>query len=468
MKITCIGHASILVEAGGIAILSDPWWRGPCFGAQWWNYPLPYVSAIEARRLDYIYISHGHHDHLHFGTLSTLSKDAKVLVSADTELSSSVKDLGFEVVEINDCQPVLLGSSGVSCCIMKTHGGDTLMTLTDGTEVCVNLNDALHSAPEEVQRDFIERLKAIHSQIDYVFSGYGIASHFPNCYIIPGKNREATAARRQQHFNRQWARIMAELNPVHGFPFAADVVFLEDDLFWVNEVTHNAERPTTAFRALYSDSHVITMDIAPGFVIENGVVTTEVIRQPVLAADLRTLCAEQIDRANRYGTVDEEGVNEVAELLKGNIDACAKYLSSYEDDYRFLIRFRNSEWGIHIEKRGQTLSLATTREASSQGYDVVYTTRLPYLKWTLTRPYGDEILFVGSGGIFEYFQRVKVKTNLHRELIQLLRKTSALPRPRQGVYSRIVYGAKRLIKGILGRTDCDLYDLSAWTVYHDR
>jgi len=264
MKITYIGHASILVEAGGITILSDPWWRGPCFGAQWWTYPLPYVSAVEARRIDYVYISHGHHDHLHPGTLSTLGKHTKVLVSAETELASSIKELGFEVIEINDCQPVLLGSSAVSCCIMQTHGGDTLMTLSDGTEVCVNLNDALHSAPDAVKRAFIERLKAIHSKIDYVFCGYGVASHFPNCYIIPGKNREATAARRQQYFNRQWARIIAELQPVYGFPFAADVVFLEDDLFWVNEVTHNAERPTAAFRALYPDSPVITKDIAPG------------------------------------------------------------------------------------------------------------------------------------------------------------------------------------------------------------
>lgn len=465
MKITYIGHASVLVEAGGIAILSDPWWRGPCFGAQWWNYPLPCVSAIEDCQIDYIYVSHGHHDHLHPGTLRTLSKHAKVLVSAKTELASSIRELGFDVIEMNDGQIVTLGSLGVSCCIMNTHGGDTLMTISDGTEVCVNLNDALHSAPDAVQRDFIERLKAIHSRIDYAFCGYGGASHFPNCYVIPGKNREATAARRQQHFNRQWARIIAELQPVYGFPFAADVVFLEDDLFWVNEVTHNAERPTAAFRALYPDSQVITKDIAPGFVIENGTVTNEMLRQPVLAADLRTICAEQIGRANRHGTVDEQAIKEVANLLQGNLDACAEYLSSYDRDYRFLIRFRNSELGIHIEKRGQSLSLAPTRATSDQGYEVAFTTRIPYLKWTLTRQYGDEILFVGSGGIFEYFQCAKTKTNLHRELIHLLRKNA--PPPVTAKHSRIVYKAKQLIKRVLGRTDVDLYDLNAWTVYHD-
>ena len=56
------------------------------------------------------------------------------------------------------------------------------------------------------------------------------------------------------------------------------------------------------------------------------------------------------------------------------------------------------------------------------GYDVVYTTRLPYLKWSYTEPYGDEILFVGSGGLFEYNEQSKAKENLHRELVHVLKK----------------------------------------------
>jgi L-ascorbate metabolism protein UlaG (beta-lactamase superfamily) len=35
MRITFIGHASLLIEANRLNIVSDPWWNGPCFGAQW-------------------------------------------------------------------------------------------------------------------------------------------------------------------------------------------------------------------------------------------------------------------------------------------------------------------------------------------------------------------------------------------------------------------------------------------------
>lgn len=465
MKITFIGHASILIEAGGVTILSDPWWGAPCFGAQWWNYPFPDTRALESRRIDYIYVSHGHHDHLHPGTLRTLSKDAKVLVSARTGLATAIRELGFSVVEVEDSQPVTLGHDGLSCRIIPTHGEDTLMTLTDGTEVCVNLNDALHAAPDSVQQAFVARLKALHPKIDYVFCGYGVASHFPNCYMIPGKDRVATAARRQQYFNRRWARLIGEIQPTYGFPFAADVVFLEDDLFWVNEVTHNFERPTATFRALYPSSQVITKDIAPGFVIERGLVTNEVLRQRILGSDLQRICAEQIDRANRYGSVGENDVQEVVRLLKENLDTCADYLRTFDGDYRFLLRFRNSELGIRFEKRGQELSLEQVPAAAALDFDVQYTTRLPYLKWSLTRQYGDEILFVGSGGIFEYSSQATAKTNLHRELMVLLRKRSAPLRPRFGNDSRGVFNAKKLLKRVLGWTKPDLYDLSEWTVY---
>src|SRR5262245_30054813 len=75
------GHASLLIETHGLRILSDPWWKGPCLGAQWWLYPEPCVDPVQAGPIDYIYISHGHHDHFHPATLRTLPRTSRVLVS---------------------------------------------------------------------------------------------------------------------------------------------------------------------------------------------------------------------------------------------------------------------------------------------------------------------------------------------------------------------------------------------------
>jgi len=464
MKVTFIGHAAILIEAGSLSILSDPWWRAPCFGAQWWNYPEADLAPLTGRTIDYIYISHGHHDHFHPGTLRTLPAGSRYLVSSRTDVATALRELGYDVIEIGDDDALPLGDSGVTVRIIETYGSDTLMTVTDGTEVCVNLNDALHAAPPAVQDGFISRLKLLHPRIDYLFCGYGVASHFPNCYMIPGKDRVATAMRRQRHFNRQWASIVCRLQPTFGLPFAADVVLLESDLIWVNEITHNAERPVAAFRQICPGSTVRTFDIAPGFTLENGKVVREVLRSPITAADLQRDLPEQIKRADRYGSIAEAELQEVLALLQERLKTCEPYLATFPGDYRILISFRGGERGFVIEKRGARISLASADADAASGCDLVFKTRLAYLKWALSRQYGDEILFVGSGGVFNYRQRASLARQLHRELLVLLRQVPP-PAPDKRARTGLVPMAKALVKRLIGRVDEDLYDLKKWTVF---
>ncbi|HEY1326452.1 MAG TPA: MBL fold metallo-hydrolase [Casimicrobiaceae bacterium] len=466
MKITAIGHASILIEAHGSTLLSDPWWRGPCFGAQWWIHPRPFLEALDGRRIDYLYISHGHHDHLHPGTLRTLrERVGKVLVSAHIGIAPSLRSLGFEVLELKDEEEAALG--GIAVRIMRTHGDDTLMAVSDGTEVCLNLNDALHSAPRDVQDQFVARLAKLYPRIDYVFCGYGVASHFPNCYEIPGKDREATAARRQAHFNRSWAGLVASLAPRFGFPFAADVVFLQKDLFWVNEPTHNAERPTRTFERLFPASASRVMDIAPGFSIEGGRVLNGVFREPVSARALEEGYPEEIARANRGSPSDAGELDEVLALIRANLESCRAYLEGHPRDYRFLIELQGTTSGIVVEKRATRVSVDIASSETREGFDLVYRTRLPYLRWVFTMPYGDELLFVGSGGTFRYASRELALQNIHRELKVLLTpRERALP-ARPEPPNRALTTVKRAIKRAIGKDDIDLYDLAAWTVWQD-
>lgn len=466
MKITFVGHASILIETCGISILSDPWWRGPCFGAQWWVYPAPAVDTLKDVKPDYIYISHGHHDHLHPGTLKQFGRETTILVAQSSNMAAFIRDMGFTVIEVGD-EAIALGGGEVSCRIVPTYSDDTLMAISDGREVCLNINDALHSAPLAIQESVAARLRALYPVIDYVFCGYGTASHFPNCYVIPGKNSAATAAHRQTYFNRQWAKLIDRLAPKYGFPFAADVVFLEEDLQWANEPMHNGERPVAAFRELFPASPVSVVDIAPGYVIEDGVTRHAALWKPLSIDGLRADLAEQIARANRYGSVTGEAIDEVLTLLQRTIDTHRDYLLSYEGNYRFLIRFRNSEAAVLVEKRGRHLDLqrVDAGEGKLPAFDVMYTTRLQYLRNSLAQRYGNEILFVGSGGIFEYADREAASKNLHREFQVLLRKPGKTRLRRYGNSSKPVYKLKQAVKRMLGHKSENLYDLNAWTVY---
>ncbi len=463
MRITFIGHASILIETRGIRVLSDPWWRGPCFGAQWWNYPPPKIDPVR-EGVDYIYISHGHHDHLHPGTLRTLNRNAAVLVSRNIGIAQTLRDLSFRVSELNDDSRHEL-ATGVHCRIIETHAADTLFTIEDGESVCVNLNDSLHAARASVQDRFIAKLKSLYPRIDYLFCGYGVASHFPNCYRIPGKDAEATAARRQSHFNRQWVRIVQALSPRFAFPFAADVALLEEDLLWSNEPTHNRERPTALFRSLHPQSSTSVIDIAPGFVIEGTTIANNVLRQPASLADIRREYADSIKRANTYGAVSDEVFEQVLRLLRDNVNRCLPYLREHESSYRFLVQFRNHARGVSIVKQQDVIDVEEVSAPAPGEYDLVYTTRLHYVRWSLTTEHGHEILFVGSGGSFQYARQDDAKRNLHRELATVLTPHVSCPGSRFGNNSPFMYRLKRALKSALRAPRGDLYDLGTWTVW---
>jgi hypothetical protein len=74
------------------------------------------------------------------------------------------------------------------------------------------------------------------------------------------------------------------------------------------------------------------------------------------------------------------------------------------------------------------------------------------------------VLFVGSGGIFEYTRASGVKSNLHREVMVIV-DGSATPVPRLTGARRYLHAFKQLVKRVLGRQEVGLYDLAAWTVF---
>jgi beta-lactamase family protein len=468
MRITFIGHASLLIEANGLSIVSDPWWNGPCFGAQWWPYPMPHVEAVRDRRVDYVYVSHGHHDHFHPPTLR-LFRGAKVLVAADTELAQSIRGLGFEVIECGDGETDL--GSGVRGRIMETYADDTLMAVSAGGETCLNVNDSLHAAPEVIQQKFFRLIRQLYKRPDYVFCGYGTASHFPNCYVLPGKDRAATAAMRQAYFNRAWARIIRELEPRFGFPFAADVAFLDDELFWCNEPVHNAERPTEAFAKLAGTTGPTrVVDIAPGFTVDGGQILRHEVRGRLEADELRRAYGKAIRRVNREGSIDAQTVWELVDTMGANAAKGAEYFAGYPGDYRCLIRIKGASTGIEVAKVGPRVTV-TAAEGVAPGtppYDVIYRTRASYLRQSLVTPYGHEVLFVGSGGIFEFPSVTSVGSGVHREIMTMVKPwTGSRPRrasDKPGGLSTV----KRAVKRLLGPSRPDLYDLQTWTVFQGR
>jgi len=468
VKVTYIGHAAILIEAAGVRLLSDPWWQGPCFGNQWWIYPRPHLQALNGHPIDYIYISHAHSDHFHRGTLRRFPIGTKVLVSNELTLGYELRGMGFDVVEVSRDEPVEL-TGGLMCRIIPTHAGDTLMVVQDRDEVCINANDSLHPAPELIQNKITTRLRKLYPRIDYLFCAYGTASHFPNCYIVPGKDYERTAKHRQHYFNNQWARLVSLLEPRFAFPFAADVVFLDPDLFWTNEIVRNAERPVSVFTSRYPKAATEAIDIAPGFAIADGAIAENRRFQPIRAAEVCAAYEKAVAKAKAPPVRNAEGADTLKEGLERNLAICRSRLLEYPASYRFLVLLRDRSWALEVSKKRAELTAAVIDADSIQrvDYDVILTSHYSYLRRSLTRAYGNEILFVGSGCLIEYRERERIAENLHEELTTLIAHYEHPPRSRFGDQPKWVFRLKSGIKTALVHKEVDLYDLKAWTLFED-
>jgi hypothetical protein len=388
-------------------------------------------------------------------------------VSSETDLAPHLSEAGFEVIEIGPDENRDLGH-GVFARIIPTHGGDTLMAVSDGSETCLNLNDAVHSVPAAVADVIIPRLRELYPTIDYVFCGYGIASHFPNCFVVPGKDRVQSAIRRQKYFNRRWADIIERLEPRFGFPFAADVVFLEDELAWANEPVHNGERPTDVFASGHQGSATRVFDIGPGFRIADGIVTADVRFEKVSNEQVFAVYRDERAKKLAAGDGKESDVGMLVDRLNDNVETARDYLREFPSDYRFLIVLRGQQEAIDLTKSGNSIAArkVALRDARRRDYDIIATTTYSYLRRAFTTEYGHETLFVGSGIIFEYREAARIQENLHLELAGLMRQIASPPRSRFGDQTRLLFELKKFIKKkVLGRRDSDLYDLQTWTVY---
>ncbi len=96
MRITYIGHSTLLIQDEGSNILTDPFFTI--------NLPFvkrkifPSMKVEELPGIDMLMISHTHPDHCDFDALGKISKSATVVMPQGT--SSKVRKMGFRVNEL--------------------------------------------------------------------------------------------------------------------------------------------------------------------------------------------------------------------------------------------------------------------------------------------------------------------------------------------------------------------------------
>src|SRR5207245_8290314 len=74
---TWLGHSTVLLQLGGLNVLTDPMWSERAFPVQWAGprRVMPPPLALEALPpLDLVLVSHNHYDHLDRSTVQRLAR----------------------------------------------------------------------------------------------------------------------------------------------------------------------------------------------------------------------------------------------------------------------------------------------------------------------------------------------------------------------------------------------------------
>ena len=113
MRVTLLGHASLLIETADVTILTDPTFGDIVLDGIAQFCPRRQLDADALPDIDILYISHIHTDHFDIETLAQLAERVNtVLAPDDHNILDAVRALGFENVQpVKDNQQISVGGT---------------------------------------------------------------------------------------------------------------------------------------------------------------------------------------------------------------------------------------------------------------------------------------------------------------------------------------------------------------------
>jgi hypothetical protein len=310
MKVTYITHACVLIEVGGVTLLTDPWIVGPCWGGNIWHYPPPRMTPEDFSHIDYIYFSHAHDDHLHplsLGRFRTAIKKSKVLIP-DFGLSyfeKAVRANGFGDVTLLGHEEAIEIAPNVKVEMLLNDQGDhdsSLLIQADGVKIFFQTDSM-------ITLDEAKRLGEKH-RIDVAFTITSWTGIYPGFFDFPIETMIRLAHDKRERALKDSIELVVALGAKVAIPYASDLCYL-GALYFANGL-HSADKREFKRLALEKGVDCETLLMGPGdwFELDAGVMTRQIgdhdfgmtalaayavqKRHEVFIADLEERCYESV------------------------------------------------------------------------------------------------------------------------------------------------------------------------------
>lgn len=235
MKVTFVGHASVICEIGDVSLWSDPWLRGEAFNESWALYPQPNLRPDDLARVTHVWISHEHPDHLSIPTIKTLPSEQKAKMVAlfqkhyDPEVIDWIRTQGFrEVRELPHGVWVDLSSSCRVACHQVGHM-DSALAIRGAGRTILNLNDC------DVPAGTLKALAKELGPVDLLLDQFSVAGWCGNPEEL---ERRRDAARGVLN---KFLRDVSVINPKYVLPFASFVRFSHEENSYLNSAVNTID-----------------------------------------------------------------------------------------------------------------------------------------------------------------------------------------------------------------------------------
>jgi hypothetical protein len=428
MRVRYIGHSSISIGVAGRRILVDPWWNGPAFAGQWFQYPPARPEPGEAGRADFVYVSDGHDGHLHVPTLRTIRRSATVLLPRQPEsgLRDFIRSLGFQDVrELSDGERSDI-APGI-CVTAYVLGDESILVVEGDGRTLLHAPRCLHTSPRHVIDHVCDRIRARHPRVDTALIGYRAPGWFPRCVQLTDDvayDLSSYAQASVESFAYAARRLDASLVlPLIG----ARTI---DDGAMVRAADFDRASPWEELERR-SRGRVRTWAFVPGDRVEGDVVIPAGGARPVQRVDA-AICGEVASLlAAPTEHADEIELARVEAMLRTNLLNRARRAVTTDRTIECRIDLLDEpHTSFLVEARAGTARIS--RCDSQRRAAMVLTTRLPLLEAVATHDYGDEIFSFGCGATL---QSRRNDLPLYRTLLLLLGRRPLPPRRRDQLFA---------------------------------
>jgi hypothetical protein len=350
-----IGNATVICHDRKPVLATDPWLDGPAYFGSWTlSHEIPAEQRAHVAACDYLWISHGHPDHLCPATLEKLR--GKTILLPDHfgigggRIQRELADQGHTLSVLRDGEWVRL-SERLRVCSVADYNQDAALLIDLGGHLIVDANDVSDRGGGRFLRELARRYA---SSFLLCLTGYGDADMI-NVFDESGA-RIAPAAAAKEPVGPGIAGLLEHFGLKRFVPFSAMHKYQRADSVWANEYT---TEPEDCARLFPAGRH----ELLPAFA----------------RVDLASLAWRSIDppRAQPRALAPETfGDSWSEQLERGDVEKLAAYFGRFEHLRTFLgwIRFR-------VGGRDHVLDLEREHAARGIGFEVPRASLMKAVEW---------------------------------------------------------------------------------------